>query len=330
VSSDARVSIAYCGIAYIDGFPTDQWIAHIITGERFAAPGIQPRPHLGRRDEQKSLGYSVEILRQRLDSWFSSTNIPFELAPQVMIAGWHASRRTWRPIIWILEYNQESSRYVVERTPSDYWWFRKQYVTSRIPDRSEQTAEEMLELRAQLRTCHAEDSVERALAKAITDVAMRSKSVGPDCMSIVLSPPWGNRVRIRYLPRESNLGSGQAPDLTADEFNDGSSITYASGPIYFSPWLVLPDRVVPPSRMVGLGSIYEVGDLRIHLETPEFRLLPSPTGAMPTFDFGLVDPALDNIDLSLSFSDAPNRRKRIGYLKSQRRPRDPMKRHSKD
>src|SRR5215204_1184767 len=62
---DALVAIGYCGLACIDGFPTDQWIAQVLTDVMFPGPGERLGTRFGSRAQLLDIGQSAELLRQK-------------------------------------------------------------------------------------------------------------------------------------------------------------------------------------------------------------------------------------------------------------------------
>jgi len=328
ITPGAQVAIGYSGIAYLDGIPTDQWIAQQLTGLTFAAPGEPPRSHLGLRERILDIGQSGEYLRRKLDAWADRNMSLRSLAPQVVIAGWQFTRRTWRPILWVLEFSKLYRQYAIARAPSDYWWFRGRFYLSQVPKFSELSRADFAALRVDLKRRHDEASAERVLTEVIQSVSTIGSTVGPHCMSILLAPPWENRVRVRYIPQERllNLEGDQANDKSLAPLT--SSLMDRSMPVYFSPWLIFPSRVVPPSRRVGMGAMFSYGELKVHFESPEFQIPSPPDNGIPTYHFGSVTPDLDDVRVSLSYSDLSEEKTEIGNSNTQFRPRDPSRRQN--
>jgi hypothetical protein len=254
---DALVVLGYSGLAYIDGVPTDQWMAQILTNEVFPGPGQRVGIRLGPRGQWLDLGQSAELLRQKCSEIYRRLRSPHRfLAPQIVMAGWQEGRRVWRPVLWIVEYCETKAAYVIDRTPRYGWWERGGRYLAVIPDHSSLRNEADLGALEQHSRISPE-AAEKLLVSAVRSVAQRDTTVGPHCMSVFLPPPTANFVRTRYLP----LTEGRAV-----LHNNQHHIEVPAG---VSPWVIGPQVIAPPSVIVGSGHQISVGTFNVVTEAPD-------------------------------------------------------------
>jgi hypothetical protein len=237
---DALVAIGYCGLAYIDGFPTDQWIAQVLTDVMFPGPGERLGTRFGSRAQLLDIGQSAELLRHKCTVVCQALRLGrHPQKPQLVVAGWQAGRRAWRPILWTIEYSKAEAAYVIDRTPRYGWWERGERLLSIVPDASSIRDEDASEMT--LEPVLSPAAAEQLLVSAVRSVARRDSTVGPHCMSVLLPPPPAQVVRTRYLP----LTEGRAV------IEDKQRRIEVPGAV--RPWIIAPTVVAPPAVIVGSG-----------------------------------------------------------------------------
>jgi hypothetical protein len=101
------------------------------------------------------------------------------------------------------------------------------------------------------------ETLDSAVVGAIEEVrrvATETLRVGPHCVSILISRFIGRpQVRVRYHPHGQHLLL----------LRDGPPV-----PVAFTPWLIGPDGIAPPSLAVG-GAFGTIGRLDVSIEVPE-------------------------------------------------------------
>jgi hypothetical protein len=102
---------------------------------------------------------------------------------------------------------------------------------------------------------------ETLIVDTIRNVARKSSTVGPNVMSIVMSPPKYRQIRIRFHPCDSHeLG----PRLWCD-----SSQEYMN-----TPWIIGPIGARPPSTIYGETSVISLpvgGHYEFQVDSPPSR-----------------------------------------------------------
>jgi hypothetical protein len=203
LARDALVSIGYSGHAYLNGVPTDQWIAQTLRGEDLSRPEERGTFTVGRVARWLDIGESVELLRREYERVFSSPPMSIQKSDQLLVlAGWQWNRRLTRPIALAIHNTDSDSRqtFKIERSPRH--WKRGQFYIGQIPS-SHLSTESLEELLVQLRQVLASpDKTESLLISTVRRVANESTPavIGQDCMSILLPPPSSHTVLVRYVP----------------------------------------------------------------------------------------------------------------------------------
>jgi hypothetical protein len=90
-------------------------------------------------------------------------------------------------------------------------------------------AGDALRLRSALRAIRPPDDAERVFVDTIRVVSAHNQLVGPDCISILIPPPWHPQIRLRYI-------SSVAATLEVQGRDDNA--IRATAPAAFSPWIV--------------------------------------------------------------------------------------------
>jgi hypothetical protein len=263
LAPDGVCSMAYTGLAYIDGVPTDQWIAGVLAGHVFER-GRPPSLRLGRIPSWRHIGPTLDNLASRLTmAWTSERQRPFG-APmfEVLVTGWQWDRRQRaRPIVIGVRKNAGQSHFRIERAPRH---LGRNFVAAATPE-GNVNPDEIELMRSRLRAIRSADEAERILVDTIRSVSARpGTKVGADCMSIMIPKPSLRIVRVRYIPI--------SPARLAIRSRSDDRLLMTA-PAAFSPWVIGRDLVHAPSILSGRFAI-RLGQFTVELEAPE----PSGSG----------------------------------------------------
>lgn len=257
------VALAYTGLAYIAGVPTDQWIAETISGITFDRDRKPPAFSTG-PVHVPDVGQSLIRLQNRLQaapvdrsllSYWEAT--PFE----IVLAGWQWSKRRCRPVVGRISKPAKTMETALEYLPRYWHWDRSQeggfkYTVVATPDSN--LSLQASTLVSGLANCFP-DTAESIMHAAIQEVSSSLPQVGPHCMSILIPTPSNCAARIRYLP---SRGTAFANVTTAE----GHIV--ATSPAAFTPWIVGPGLVMAPSVLAGEMSLV-VDGFTVILEVPK-------------------------------------------------------------
>jgi hypothetical protein len=254
---NALVAIGYASTAYISGVPTDQWIARLLWGKPFplGPDGLRIPKVLGRNPYVPHIDYAVWTIKSALEP------IPAALSGlYITVAGWRMRRRYLKPFVLELENPQGSSVLKIGR--GDRYWVEGQNV--RLHGIGvELSAEQQRRLASRLREQGAYRGDWRAarqvLSETVLELAGTPIGVGANAMSIALPHPKIGIPEVAFLPTEDH----DAPLIT------GRGITIDVEPVFFTPWLIGPMVLYPPSA--------EVGDTRINLGGTEVHVEGAPS-----------------------------------------------------
>ncbi|NOT62026.1 MAG: hypothetical protein HOP19_17570 [Acidobacteria bacterium] len=263
---DAVVSIGYTGAAYIDGTPTDWWLAEALTGIHYNDRNKPPSMQTGRVPRWLRIGPAIEFLSKELAAAFArptmkrdARNMMFEL----VFTGWQwARRKRSRPIMIGVCKERSQPDLQVWRAPRH---FGRQFYFSGTPENNLKTID-IDAMRGRLRSIGSIefDKAETILVDTVRLVAESTRSgsksyVGKDCMSILMLPPEFAQVRVRYLSAKI----AQLAIVPKSSPQDASVL-----PAAFTPWVIGSDMVLSPSVISGAFTA-SLNGFQVELEAPE-------------------------------------------------------------
>jgi hypothetical protein len=253
-ASNAMVSMGYVGSAYLEGKPTDEWLAERLWGESLTVrtpDGRIPKciravPNL------RDIGFAVRALQASLESLAPN---PYGIS--LAIAGWQAFRKNARPIF--IELEKRPNNKLVTRIESPRWWPRGNLALQDIggyltPKDRESLGHKLVD------ACRSKDVVqkfERILAETVRRVSSTNPGVGSNVMSVVIPLPRRGSPYVRFLPStEHRIEVQDAGQL---------SVLNAS----YTPWLLGSRILHPPSVIIGTWTVNLDGiEVTIHDDEP--------------------------------------------------------------
>jgi hypothetical protein len=135
-ATDAFVSISYTGIAFIQGKPTDVWLAETLEADVASGPH-SPLRSGGVSEHRITLGAAVGRIARKLE-----TDLGAGLPSQgggvtLQLVGWQWRRRRAyeMPIVWHITNAGNGTKTTVHRLPRYWGWERGEYRISAIGDR---------------------------------------------------------------------------------------------------------------------------------------------------------------------------------------------------
>lgn len=263
---NALVSIGYTGQAMLGKtpIPTDQWLVEKITGFSYKR-GRRPYLFSQTKFPWLDIGKCLQLLKRNLDSarsdmlreWRADwTRKSFDVA----LGGWQWDKKgRHRPIIGWLSKPPDSNDFKIGFLPR-YWYLEKKIFVGVAPSNNivECEGESLMDAISS----KSIDETESLMVECIRDISKRIPEVGPNCMSILISPPSDGVIRIRYLPVKQHFGV-----LTSRSASERI-------PIMFSPWFVGKNSILAPA--VGGSKIpMQIGQCPYSLifETPKNQRL---------------------------------------------------------
>lgn len=251
---DAIVTLGYTGLAYLEGIPTDQWLAESLADFTFDRSGrFRTFIRCGPLPQWRDIGLSVKCLCEKLQTALKrARSETFE----IIIAGWQWGRRErTRPIIWSVSYPDGKGGAETTRLPRR-WYMPMRTKLGATPG-GNISDQDFREVAARL-PAQSADEVEAALVHGIRLTANKNCLVGPHCISIGLPDPKRRlEVRVRYIP----LGF-----QTAVVTGGGRTLEV---PAAFSPWVVGQSLIAPPLILVGGRTELHMGPFTVLLEAPD-------------------------------------------------------------
>lgn len=262
---DAIVSIGYTGLAFLEGKPTDEWIAERLWGEPIQKPMLLfRRPRHNRTD----LGLAVMRLRGEINRVASREGTTeWRNLIEISIAGWYWQQRLARPTYAVLRKRERSSDVSLNRLDR-HWHFTKQVVFSETGGWLAHDRENFAVLQTNLNRLGADilsspKLVADLLAETIRSLSFVVPSIGRDLMMVLIPTPPGE-VTVRNMPEHP---------LTPHE--EGSA------PTYFTPCIIGTTAMISPST-TQFGYNFLTGDIRISVDVPEFATAEPLTASAQT------------------------------------------------
>ena len=261
LAKNALVTIGYSGAAYLEGVPTDRWIAQRLWGQELP----QQFAYLaGRAPRWLTVGESIEALRCGCEE--ASCRLPPQYQPQIVLAGWqwrpHRARcAVLRPILYEIRSSKGSPgsvKYETKHLPRYWHWERPRlFLVSRIPEDSPLSNASLAELIDRLRDAVTSPEVSRELLVAtVRDMAKRSRVVGADCMCIFIP-------RLSYGIADASYVPADKPLSLVAEGREPFEV-----PATYTPWIVAPASVQAPCVLVG-GTPAGLGPVTLTMRGPE-------------------------------------------------------------
>jgi hypothetical protein len=260
---DGFAVLSYSGLAYIDSKPTDQWLAEEVSG-REAGPALRVGsgpPMMFDPSFRPKVGPALARVRTAIDREFGPSGTKHRSkgmrveATGFIVPRRRSPQRKARPFMHRYSHpGHYHSQLVVDELPRYWDWFRETKLGSVGVVAAEERRALHEDLSAQLASTRLtnQDDCERLLVNCIRAVSVTDGRVGKHCMSIVLGRD--GEVRVRFLP---------------DPTDDSSAVAY-------TPWVVGPGAMWPPSVLEGMLPELGLAGYRV-----EFARLPPLRASMP-------------------------------------------------
>ncbi len=260
VARNAIVTIAYTGYAYLGGITTDQWIVEKLTGHIYKRESNPFAMHIGKLPYWLDIGRALQILKKELDQAQADVRRVwrqdwFQKSFDVSVVGWQWNNRGCvRPIVASISKAPNSNPFKLEYE-SRYWYFGR-YGVSAAPS-TNITIEQFKRLNTDLYAKPA-DTAEAIMVGMMREISKKSRVVGPNCLSILLPPPWTRRARVRYLATEA-VRTSLVTSTDVHEFSTA-----------FSPWIVGGGGIHAPSMLGGAGWSIVTGQFTVQIDGFEY------------------------------------------------------------
>jgi len=301
---DGFFTLGYSGLAYLGGKPTDEWIAEKLWGNVIPKNSDDRRPvavNNSRIVRWLDIGQSAQMLVTELETLFRK--LPpgnNDYAFTLVVAGWQQpGLKRFRPhILQIVKKPGTKSNFRIIR-PHRYWFYQKQNIAICQTPGGYLSQEDLSFLKNGLikpvrklnsRTpLEIANDAENVLVEGIRRVASRyPKSIGKHCMSVLLPPPVGAPLRIRFLPAVTHEAV-----VTTQTWK-------RKFPVGYTPWIIGPKGTHAPSVVIGRGWELGLGPYRVTFEGSEveggFAYMGSqrryPINRLPFNQWSCLSPAL--------------------------------------
>ena len=257
------VTLGYTGWAYLEGIPTDQWIAEKLTGQEYDRNKTEHGFGFNPPEPSLDIGLSVLRLREALQTMSNGLSSRWQEAWKkdrfaILLGGcqWNSKGRV-RPILGVVLKPRRSDQFhVIWEERNNYLFAKNPYTVSHEP-LGNMKIEERKHLLGKLRAAQNWDQAEAALISTVHDVARRTPIVGAHCMSILITPPAIGKVRVRFVPA--------LPQMARLTSNAGEELEV---PIAFSPWFIGPNLNWSPAVLTGGNWSMQIGNYNLSLEAP--------------------------------------------------------------
>lgn len=237
---DAQVIVGYSGRAYLDGLPTDTFIAQALIGVSLSGTGaLIP---VGKPASWVDIGRAVERLRVECEAALQRLPISDQVGHglEISIVGWRQRPRNLRitPLVWTIDRPKGGNWSDLKVMRHLRWWpWYRNYMLVCVPDPPEGIIESV---RADLRRRGNISPLEikKVLVEGLQRCAEAApERIGKDCLYAFLTPTSRPQLRVEYVRGGINQSS------TSEPAQEG-----------YSPWIVAPPMVWAPAELSVRGG----------------------------------------------------------------------------
>lgn len=256
LTSDAIVSVGYCGSAYVAGKATDNWIAET------AAPGVlgrdgEPGMFGGKTPSRLKLHQVCNRLRKGLASSQGGHGVT------VMMVGWRIRRGKCAPIHLVFGASSDLGR-LPGLLMRPAWPFEAKfgYIGAQVSRREMHDA--LLNTRGNVLLDR--DKAVQFFTTLIREKAKVDRTVGSHVMTVVIPHPDARRVLCCFDPSEGHYQEREVNGAKSRQL------------VAYSPWILTPGTFYAPTEATGEpgsgsewqadGWIFEMTDVARAAATP--------------------------------------------------------------
>ncbi|MGX1806103.1 hypothetical protein ACWIGI_10355 [Nocardia sp. NPDC055321] len=257
VGSDCWLVLGYTGVAYLDGRPTDQFIAEAVSG-------VSDLSHGGflMRGRDQLLSIHFEEIGRRIvegvDAAFKRLPSAAQKHKLILIgSGLQFTKPTWRHITFQVEFNKNGWDSVGDPGRRPSW---NAYALNAAGDRHEPIIERARE-RIKAEGDESPERFRSIMVDAVRETGAISKLVGENVVSVILAPEEPEIGIYFHLS-----GAGPAVESPSDDPDK-----LLPPPAVYTPFVLLPSAVFSP-------SIASVGTFRGDGLTLKFYGPPTSVG----------------------------------------------------
>jgi hypothetical protein len=243
-AADEVVVLGYTGVAYLDGIPTDTWVA------RKLCPDIQEQQfalRFGQEIAAKPLHQGLRDLIAELQRTFFAPGFPRESRSvpwRIYVAGYQSLSKTAKPVAALLASQPNGTCHM--KWDGGNWRWPNKFRLAPIPQVL--SGEERRSLVARLEkpsstATSAAEHVEQVLVEEIKNQAGKHRTIGRDVTTVTLGL---DGVKVRY----------HGETVRRATFDEGTPASFEAESAY-SPWLIGRYGFLAPCRMTHTQS----GDL---------------------------------------------------------------------
>lgn len=240
LARNGLVTLSYTGLAYIQGIPTDQWLAEKLAETSYQKFDKPPAMRIRNPPNKKNLGLALISLRDELTSLGAGskvarkTRIWRRAGLHLSIAGWQWNKKgRYRPVLADL-YKEPYDTDIHLQYHDRNWFMGRTLRTLAVP---------------------SENIPEEDLAHLVREMESLGPVKSEDAMGVVLPPPTFGWAKVRYMP------------TTKLEFEIRGGKTVKRFPGAFTPWMIGPRMVLAPSIVSGKPSA-QLGWLKVKIVSP--------------------------------------------------------------
>ena len=254
---DCVVSMAYTGLAYLDGKRTDDFIAECMQPicSRDNDGAIYQGQYNPKISKCYNLGNAIKIIKDSLESLKDRNFIRYNF--ELTICGWLGywkKRKKPRPCLIKLSKRRNSNEIIINHYVPRYWCYKPSGVFFNDSPKGYISLNDFVNIKDRLdRIPWGNDDVhiditKKILISLIQKAASETPLVGPDCMIILLPHPAlvenGMDAVISFNPLETRFSKvGDGVDKDKDY------------PVIYTPWSIGSNSFYSPSKIMGTGSI---------------------------------------------------------------------------
>lgn len=259
IGNNGIASISYCGLAYLNSTPSDNFIAKSLVGTPPPFFGRIPSFGNGTFKNKRSIDQMIYKITEDLEKWFNYSAKARQQFFWISICGWRIRKNYCEPILLSIIKKEKKERFEYIDTPDRRWWLKSESRTNNLPKGylKENDFAAISSLPTIDSVANADDFIRTrkdCFLSIIRRAAVSSKVVGQDAISVIMPHP--------------ALSANIHIELDSIQKKTVQDNLLGPIPVTYTPWIIGNSSYLAPSVFSGGEWNYCINGINITLNSP--------------------------------------------------------------